>query len=202
QLDRGVQIGELVRAKYRLAKAITAKITRCREEAKDKGFQACLFKNSKSVETSFDYSFDFQESLYQSNSYYSGDYVFKKHYFGTYRVGDLKNKGEEFECAQAIDMQEKVKYWVRNVDSKPEQSFKLPLAQGWFYPDFVALLNDGRIFVIEYKGAHLIHDPQTEQKNSVGQLWEEKSKGKALFLLTEKEKKGLGVFDQIKRKIG
>lgn len=202
QLDRGVQIGELVRAKYRLAKAITSKITRCREEAKDKGFQACLFKNSKSVETSFDYSFDFQESLYQSNSYYSGDYVFKKNYFGTYRVGDLKNKGEEFECAQAIDMQEKVKYWVRNVDSKPEQSFKLPLAQGWFYPDFVALLNDGRIFVIEYKGAHLIHDPQTEQKNSVGQLWEEKSKGKALFLLTEKEKKGLGVFDQIKRKIG
>ncbi len=202
QLGRGTQIGELVRAKYRLAKAITAKITRCREESKDKGFQACLFKDSKSVETSFDYSFDFQESLYQANSYYSGDYVFKKHYFGTYRVGDLKNKGEEFECARAIDMQEKVKYWVRIVDSKPEQSFKLPLAQGWFYPDFVALLNDGRIFVIEYKGAHLIHDPQTEQKNSVGQLWEEKSKGKALFLLTEKEKKGLGVFDQIKRKIG
>lgn len=201
QLDHGIQIGELVRAKYRLAKAITSKITKCRDEAREKGFQSCLFKNNKDVDASFEYSFDFSENQYQVNSYYSGEYVFKKHYFGSYRVGDLKNKGEEFECARAIDMQQKVKYWVRNLDSKPEQSFKLPLAKGWFYPDFVAFLEDGRIFVIEYKGAHLIHDPQTEQKKSIGELWEEKSNGKALFLMVEKEKDGLKVYEQIKIKI-
>ena len=202
QLDHGIQIGELVRAKYRLAKAITSKITKCRDEAREKGFQSCLFKNNKDVDASFEYSFDFSENQCQANSYYSGEYVFKKHYFGSYRVGDLKNKGEEFECARAIDMQQKVKYWVRNLDSKPEQSFKLPLAKGWFYPDFVAFLEDGRIFVIEYKGAHLIHDPQTEQKKSIGELWEDKSNGKALFLMAEKEKDGLKVYEQIRRKAG
>jgi len=201
QVDRGIQIGELVRAKYRLAKAITSKITNCRDAARDKGFQSCLFKNDKAVEASFEYLFDFSENQYQANSYHSGDFIFKKHYFGSYRVGDLKNKGEEFECARAIDMQQKVKYWVRNLDSKPEQSFKLPLAKGWFYPDFVAFLEDGRIFVIEYKGAHLIHDPQTEQKKSIGELWEEKSSGKALFLMAENKKDGLNVYEQIKMKI-
>lgn len=202
QLERGIQIGALVRAKYRLAKAIAAKITRYREEARDKGFQVCLFDNKSDFETDFEYSFKFQENQYQASSYYSGSYIFKKHYFGAYRVGDLDNKGEEFECARALDMQPKVRYWVRNLDSRPGQSFRLPLAKGWFYPDFVALLDDGRIFVVEYKGAHLIHDPQTAQKKSIGELWEEKSNGKALFLMAEKEKDGMKVYEQIKTKTG
>jgi len=202
QSGKGIGIGALVRAKYRLAKAISSKISNYKDRAREKGFQACLFKNNDSVEISFDYGFNFQEALYQASDYYQGSYKFKKHYFGSQRVGDLKNKGEEFDCACALDMQDKVKYWVRNLDSKPDQSFKLPLAKGWFYPDFVALLEDGRTFVVEYKGAYLIHDPQTEQKRNIGRLWEEKSKGKALFLMAEKEKDGLNVYEQIKRKIG
>lgn len=202
QLERGIQMGALVRAKYRLAKATAAKIAKCREEAKDKGFQICLFDNNKCIKTDFDYSFKFHEKQYQASSYYPGEpYVFKKHYFGAHRVGDLKNKGEEFECACALDMQPNVKYWVRNLESKPEQSFKLPVAKNWFYPDFVALLDDGRIFVVEYKGAHLIHDPNEKQKKSIGELWEEKSNGKALFLMAEKERDGLKVYEQLKRKI-
>ncbi|MBI4949310.1 MAG: DEAD/DEAH box helicase family protein [Deltaproteobacteria bacterium] len=199
---RGFPIGALVRGKYRLAKAITLKISKYWEEAKEKGFQACLFKNEGGVETTFDYAFNFDGSLYHGSNYYRGSYKFKKHYFGAERISNLDNTGEEFECAQAIDMQEKIKYWVRNLESKPLLSFRLPLARGWFYPDFVALLKDGRVFVIEYKGAHLIHDPRTEQKNSIGQLWGEKSNGKALFLMAEKEKGGLGVYEQIRKKIG
>ena len=47
-----------------------------------------------------------------------------------------------------------------------------------------------------------MHDPRTEQKNSIGRLWEEKSNGKALFLMAEKEKDGLGVYEQIRKEIG
>lgn len=202
QLDRGAEIGELVRAKYRLAKAIILRINEYREEAIEKGFQRSLFQSESKVDTSFEYALDLNKYSYQANSYYRGNYRFKKHYFGSDRVGDLKNRGEEFDCAQAIDMQERVKYWIRNLERKPDYSFRLPLAKHWFYPDFVAMLDDGRIFVIEYKGAHLVDSPDTRQKDNVGQLWEERSNGKALFLMVEKEKDGLSVSEQIKKKIG
>jgi len=201
QLDRDATIGELVHAKYRLAKAITIRINKCREEAVERGFQRSLFQSDSKVETSFRYTLNLNKYTYQASNYYKGSYNFDKHYFGMDKVGDLKNQGEEFNCAQAIDMQERVKYWVRNLERKPNSSFRLPLAKYWFYPDFVAMLDDGRIFVIEYKGAHLAGNPDTKQKDSVGQLWEERSKGKALFLMAEREKDGLNVVDQIRKKI-
>ena len=201
QLDRGAEIGELVRAKYRLAKAITIIINKYREEVIEKGFQTSLFQSDSKVDTSFEYALDLNKYSYQASNYYRGNYRFKKHYFGSDRVGDLKNKGEEFDCAQAIDMQDRVKYWIRNLERKPNIAFRLPLAKHWFYPDFVAMLDDGRIFVIEYKGAHLVDSPDSKQKDNVGQLWEERSNGKALFLMAEKEKDGLNVSEQIKKKI-
>ena len=77
-----------------------------------------------------------------------------------------------------------VKYWLRNVARHPE-SFRLPLVADWFYPDFVALLEDGRLFVIEYKGA--LRDPlDTAEKRTIGELWQRKSSGKGLFSVVEK----------------
>jgi type III restriction enzyme len=49
----------------------------------------------------------------------------------------------------------------------------------------VCELNDRRILVIEYKGAHL--EEYEKEKRSVGELWAEKSGGKALFLWAVKE---------------
>ena len=51
-----------------------------------------------------------------------------------------------------LDSLSGVKYWVRNVSRHPD-SFWLPTATDRFHPDFVALLNDGRYLVVEYKGA-------------------------------------------------
>ncbi|HEY7944893.1 MAG TPA: hypothetical protein VIH15_10345, partial [Casimicrobiaceae bacterium] len=51
-----------------------------------------------------------------------------------------------------------------------------------FFPDFVAELLDGRIFVIEYKGAPWKHDPKEIEKDQVGRLWAQKSAGKCVFL--------------------
>ncbi len=199
--NKKVVLADLVRAKYRLAKAITAKIGNYRKQAQDKGYQTCLFDNASPVEASFDYAFNFSPDIYPANNFYRGGYQFQKHYYGAHRVGDLKNTGEEFECARALDMQPLVKYWVRNLDSRSDTSFRLPRAHRWFYPDFVALLKDGRILVVEYKGEQLIDKQSEKEKANVGALWEARSNDKGLFLMVEKEKNGLDMFEQIKRKI-
>lgn len=109
--------------------------------------------------------------------------------------------GEEFQCAKAIDTNKNVKYWIRNVARHPN-SFWLPTSTDKFYPDFVALLNDGRILIIEYKGAHLIDSADTKEKAAIGALWEEKTKGRGLFLIAEMNKGGLTVDGQLNNKIG
>jgi type III restriction enzyme len=188
QLNRGLSLERLVLAKYRLAKAVARKIAEYRIEAESRNFQHYLFEGDDSVhvEASLDFSFDFHPSHYPANSFYRGTYRFNKHYYGPQRVGDLKSKGEEFDCARAIDMQEQVAYWVRNLERKEGASFRLPLAHGWFYPDFVAKLKDGRVLVIEYKGAHLEEMAETREKENIGQLWAAQSGGKGLFLMAVK----------------
>ena len=69
---------------------------------------------------------------------------------------------------------------------RQQGSFRLPLHNGWFYPDFVAELQDGRMLVIEYKGEHLIGSPDTEEKQNIGELWAEMGKGNNVFLMAVK----------------
>lgn len=52
------------------------------------------------------------------------------------------------------------------------------MANSNFYPDFVALLKDGRVLVVEYKGEHLATNIDSENKRLIGQLWEKSSNGK------------------------
>jgi type III restriction enzyme len=85
-------------------------------------------------------------------------------------------------------LNDKVEFWLRNV-AKHVNSFRLPLANGFFYPDFVAKLKDGRTFVIEYKGELLAGagNDDTNEKRVVGALWEKASGGKGLFAMIEKD---------------
>ncbi len=48
---------------------------------------------------------------------YKGARKFNKHYFPI--IGDLKPEGEEFRCAVFLDENPSVRFWVRNVDRKP-----------------------------------------------------------------------------------
>ena len=64
-----------------------------------------------------------------------------------------------------------VKYWVRNLERQPVYSFWLPTSTDRFYPDFVAELNDGRIVVVEYKGAHLYGNDDSREKRDIGSVW-------------------------------
>jgi type III restriction enzyme len=64
-------------------------------------------------------------------------------------------------------------------------SFRLQTSSDWFYPDFIALLTDGRMLVVEYKGAHLSQSADSVEKRDIGAVWESRSAGKCLFVMPD-----------------
>ena len=89
-------------------------------------------------------------------------------------------------CEQSIELYPAVIRWVRNVD-RQAGSFWLPTSSDRFYPDFAAMLNDGRILLLAYKGKHLLSSDDTREKRNIGELWAEKSRGRGLFLLVSED---------------
>ena len=199
---RGIKIAELMLAKYALATKLSNKIKDAYAKARKQAHQISFFAPQSRVELNFDTGFEFFDNMYVNELLYRGRYKFAKHYLGANNVPNFDGgvDGEEFQCAKAIDTNKNVKYWIRNV-AKHANSFWLPTSTDKFYPDFVAMLNDGRILVVEYKGAHLIDSADTKEKKQIGDLWQAKSGGKGLFLMAEKNKDGLTVAEQIEVKI-
>lgn len=103
-------------------------------------------------------------------------------------IGNLKDSGEEFECAEFIANQlAGVEWWVRNVEHKPT-SLWLQTASDRFYPDFLLKMQNGLLVAIEYKGQHLSaekHDDSREKKR-IGELWARRSDGRCRFAWVEK----------------
>ena len=62
---------------------------------------------------------------------------------------------------------------------------RLQTSSDKFYPDFVVLLKDVRILVVEYKGGHLATGEDAREKRLIGDLWAERSNGTCLFLMVE-----------------
>ena len=206
--DRGLTLTALVRGKYLLAEAVRREIDRRRQLAVKNGFQKALpgFAAAPVLADSFRHAFTFRPNQYPARPpFYSGRFRFKKHYYPV--IHDLREKrndgtpAEEFVCARAIDGLASVKHWVRNVERDDRFSFWLPTATDYFYPDFVAELNDGRVLVVEYKGAHLIDLADTREKDQIGRQWEASSGGKCLFLMAVADDNGRDVAVQISDKI-
>lgn len=109
-------------------------------------FQKALFPQSGlEFETNSEVELIFTENGDGYNQPYKGGTEFAKHLPRV--VGDLDSSGEEFDCAVYIERMPQVKAWVRNTVKQPN-SFWLQTSSDKFYPDFVAMLNDGRILVI------------------------------------------------------
>ena len=201
---RNIPLHDLLRFKFQLAKVTAQKITACRQQAYTRGYQSLLFAPDTadiSVETSFADGISFDALPYPAAWAYTGRYQFKKHFFGT--VGELKSEGEEFDCAQLLDHLPQVHFWIRNLSGRPKSSFWLPTSTDRFYPDFVALLHDGRILVVEYKGADRVTTDDTKEKRNIGEFWASKSGGKGLFVMGEKRNaQGLSLAEQIARVVG
>ena len=193
-------LSTLVRAKYLLCRELLGAITKSRETAYRSAYQDLLFGPSAALETSFNYSFEYDPKNYPANWYYTGSYHWRKHYYPV--PGELKSEGEEFECAKALDAQDEVLYWVRNLALQKDASLWLQTYKDRFYPDFVAVLKDGRTLVVEYKGGRDSDSPGTLSDRSLGEKYQDKSGGKALFLMAVwRDEQGRGIYDQIRNKI-
>ncbi|MCQ8128162.1 DEAD/DEAH box helicase [Methylomonas rivi] len=200
--SQGLPLTGLVRSKYALARAVREQIEIFRQQAANKGFQYALFEDNDGLETRFDHVFEFSPGYYPARPpLYEGRYQFSNHFYPV--IEDLKESGEEFECAKLIDSHPKVKHWIRNLVNRDGASLRFPLAKGWFYPDFVVELLDGRMLVVEYKGKVYATNDDSREKRAVGELWARKSGGKCLFLMAElKDAQGKGVFQQLDDVIG
>jgi type III restriction enzyme len=185
----GMNLEALARAKFRLVDAFVKVIAKHRDFREATAFEKALFPESGlEFETSSDLGLVFDSEIELGYSEpYKGGMQFKKHLHRL--VGDLDPAGEEFDCAVYIDRCKDVKVWVRNTSRQPH-SFWLQTSSDKFYPDFLALLNDGRILLVEYKGSHLITARDAREKQLIGDLWADRSKGQDLFLMIENREFG------------
>jgi type III restriction enzyme len=172
--------------RHRLRDQIETRIRAHRESERKAAFKQWLLPDSSLVVTDAK-TINFAAMTYEPGWLYEGGFQFKKHYFGS-KPGELKEKRadgqltEEFKCAQYLDALPEVKFWARNL-SRRTTSFRLQTSTDWFYPDFIAMLNDGRILVVEYKGKHLSKTDDSIEKSDIGTLWESRSEGKCLFIM-------------------
>lgn len=198
---RGLALNDLLRFKFQLAKAVQQKIAAYRQQAFAANYQTFLFGPEAQVTTGFTGGFAFDNRPYPAAWYYTGAFQFKRHFFGS--VGELKSSGEEFDCAKLIDNAPQVEFWIRNLAQHPDTSFWLPTATDRFYPDFVAMLRDGRLLVVEYKGEPYVTNDDSREKTNVGELWASKSGGKSLFLMAQKrDSSGRDLREQLSQVMG
>jgi type III restriction enzyme len=202
---RGLPLAALMRCRFILARKLKDKVDALRKAARENAYQTCLFAPDAEVEVSFDEGFRFFDGMFDGVPSYRGTkYTFGKHFLGPDRVprfdgkGEDGAEGEEFKAAQLIDAMAEIEYWVRNVSQHPN-AFRLPVAGGWTYPDFVAKLKDGRLLVVEYKGGHLVAD--SAEKRAVGDLWQARSGGAGVYVFAEKDVDGKGVREQIRAQL-
>lgn len=199
---RGMHIAALMRCKFILARKVREKIAEIRQKERSGVYQQYLFAPEAKVDISFNQAFDFKDGMYWDQRRYRGRWKPGKHFLGPENVPafDGNQEGEEFQCAQAIDSLPGLRFWLRNVARHPN-SFWLPTVTDKFYPDFVAQLDDGRLLVVEYKGGLTAEGSDTEEKRTVGRLWEEKSHGSGLFIIVEKSVDGRDMRSQLIDKI-
>jgi type III restriction enzyme len=202
--DRGFSLSQLLKGQFILRRKLSEQLLLCKERAYKDGFQQVLFSQDTHVVTSDapDYTFVYPADMthYPANWYYHGPYRFRKHYYPI--PGDLNWKTpkgtvtEEFGCAQVLDTLEEVDFWVRNLVHRTQ--FWMPTSVQRTYPDFVARLSDGRLLVVEYKGADRFTADQEKEKRLVGALWQKQSEGKGLYLMAQKsDEVGCDVREQI-----
>ena len=194
--EKGISLVTLAKARFKLAQDIEHRVADLKEKAAKVQFRQLVLGEAWEIEPDWAHPLLFEANRYPvpAGSRYSGRYEFRKHFYPV--LADLKDGGEEFFCAQLLDNHAKVKHWVRNLVTEP-CGFALATSKGRFFPDFVAELVDGRVAVIEYKGAHLVNDPYEIEKRQMGELWARKSMGRCVFRYIVKERDGVGMSGQL-----
>lgn len=180
----GLPLVVLAQARFQLARAIEAHAGALRDAAARRAFGQKVLAHGDGqpwlIAPDWAHPHVFEAGRYPAPvaSRYGGRWHFAKHFFPV--IADLKDDGQEFQCAQLIDRHPRVRHWVRNLDTAP-CGFALPTSRGHFYADFVAELVDGTVALLEFKGAHLLNDPYEIEKRQVGELWAARSEDRTRF---------------------
>jgi len=177
--ERGFSLEELILNRWRLQDAAEQAISHHRRQVIEQAYQRMLLPEFETpVEVDPTFCFLFDNIRYPATRYYDGAFRPKKHYY----LNPGYMNGEEAECAAFIDGLAEVEYWVRNLE-REDYSFWMPTSTDKFYPDFVVQLKDGRILVLEYKGADRWSDDDSKEKRLIGEVWEKRSSGRCLFIM-------------------
>ena len=166
----------------RLRNAKTAKIKNA--------FQQSMFGNDvdQYFEVTNQFAYEFRPDSYFPDKLYNGrfgHFEFRGHYYQS--IGDFDTK-EEFQCAVYLDrlaQEGRIEYWARNLVRKQICSFYLQLSDRKFYPDFICHLNNGRILVVEYKGADRWTSDKAKEDRMIGEVWEKMSDGLCRFVMVK-----------------
>lgn len=180
---RSLEVSHLVFMRFKLKEALKRKIQSLYVQAKKTGYQQLLFPDSGVVKeelTPFSVGEDFYfPELYPASSFYNGSIRFSKHFYNS--IGDMNT--EEEECAQNIDVNPNVEYWVRNIERQEFHSFWLQTSTDKFYPDFIIKLTDGTIVIIEYKGSDRYSNDDSKEKRFIGEFYASLTNGKCRFIM-------------------
>ena len=186
-----------------LVEAVARRLRELLGRQRDKAFQQSLLPGEDSARLDGITGFHFDPRRYPARWLYAGRYRFNKHYYPL--PGELKPEldAEETACAIELDSLPQVRRWVRNLERQPDAAFWLPTSSDRFYPDFVAELTDGRLFVVEYKGSDRISNDDSREKDTIGKVWAAASGGRCIFLMaTDAKTAGKPVSVQLREAVG
>lgn len=196
---RGFEPAYLARHMNRLADAVARRLDGLLRGLRRTAFQQSLLEGASRVRLDQHYEFRFDTRSYPARWLFSGRYTFGKHYYPL--PGELNEDlaSEETACAIELDSMAEVAFWVRNLERQPLASFWLPTATDRFYPDFVAQLTDGRLFVVEYKGGDRYSNEDSREKRDIGKVWAAASAGRCCFaMVTDAKTAGKSVAAQLR----
>lgn len=177
---RGMHPDELFLRRARLRDALARRLDGGRRAGSATRF-AALWKDDVPLSVDDRLACVFRQGSYAWDYQYNGYVALARHFFP--QIGNLKDRGEEFECAHHIaNVLPGVRDWVRNVERKPS-SFSLPTSGHRFYPDFLVRMEDGIVLAVEYKGGDRFDAPEQVEKRRVGALWALRSEGRCAFAM-------------------
>lgn len=196
----GFDLARVNRQKFLLRKLLEDRIRDLRRVAVGKAYQEFFFSEGHEdrIGVGHDFTYHFHPDAYSPDRDYDGrygEYQFRHHYYP--RIGDFDGE-EEYLLACHLDglaSKGEIRYWVRNLVRKAGCSFFLHSATGRFYPDFLGLLPDEAILIVENKGGHLWKDAEEDRK--IGELWAAMSDGRCRFVMV-KEKQWGWIDDELK----
>ncbi len=183
--EREADLGILIRKRHALADALIPRVAQHgRQQVRKAAEMLISGAGTSRLETLAEHAMSIEEHKYAPYDTYRGGFTFKKHAFekiGSMRHGGMED-GEEAQCAKRIDDHPNVKRWIRNLSHESAGGFHLPLSPGQFFPDFICELEDGRIAIVEYKGAMHAERSSELHKKAIGELWAAQSDGHGVFV--------------------